>query len=102
MPDSDAEALYYYPTTRKLEWRCKYCLKRYTLNGGTRVIKQHLLLAHTISETSPRQERIIKRQRTIEDAIKSGENNPRKRRHISANIALDNSKYYITSTTIKY
>ena len=94
MPDSDAEALYHHPTTRKLEWRCRYCAKRYTLNGGTRVIKLHLISAYDISESSPRQQHIIQRQRTIEEAITFREKNPRKRRFINTNIALDNGKYY--------
>jgi hypothetical protein len=89
MPDSDVEALYYHPITRKLEWRCKYCSKRYTLNGGTRVIKLHLISAHEILETSPRQDRLLKRQRTIEEAITFGEKHPRKRQQL---ITLDNSK----------
>jgi hypothetical protein len=83
MPDLDTEALYYHPTTRKLEWRCKYCPKRYTINGGTRLIKQHLVVAHDISERSPRQERLIKRQRTIEEANAFGERHPRKRQFIT-------------------
>ena len=90
MPDLDAETLYYHPTTGKLEWRCKYCPKRYTLNGGTRVIKLHLISAHKILESSTRQERLLKRQRTIEEAITFGEKHPRKRQLIT----LDNSKYY--------
>jgi hypothetical protein len=90
MPDLDTETLYYHPTTAKLEWRCKYCLKRYTLNGGTSIMKQHLKLVHGILESSPRQERLLKRQRTIEEAITFGEKHPRKRQLI----ALDNSKYY--------
>ena len=94
MPDIDPESLYYHPTSRKVEWRCKYCLKKYAINGGTRLIKLHLISAHDISENSPRQERIIKRQRTIEEAIISRENNLRKRRLINTDIALDNSKYY--------
>jgi hypothetical protein len=69
MPDSDAEALYHHPTTGKLEWRYRYCAKRYTLNGGTRVIKLHLISAYDISESSPRQQYIIQRQRTIEKLL---------------------------------
>ena len=61
MPDLDTETLYYHPTTAKLEWRCKYYLKRYTLNGGIRLIKQYLIAAHETLERSPRQERLIKR-----------------------------------------
>jgi hypothetical protein len=90
MPDLDAETLYYHPTTGKLEWRCKYCPKRYTLNGGTSIMKQHLKSAHKISESSARQERLLNRQRTIKEATTLGEEYPRKRRHIT----LDNSKYY--------
>ena len=90
MPDLDAETLYYHPTTGKLEWRCKYCPKRYTLNGGTSIMKQHLKSVHGILESSPRQERLLKRQRTIEEAITFREKHPRKRQLIT----LDNSKYY--------
>jgi hypothetical protein len=90
MPDLDAETLYYHPATGKLEWRCKYCPKTYNLNGRTSILKQHLKSAHTISESSPRQERLIKRQRTIEEAITFGEKHPRKRQRI----ASDNSRYY--------
>jgi hypothetical protein len=88
MPDADPESLYYHPTTAKLEWRCRYCSKRYALNGGTRLMKQHLIAAHEISESSPRQQRVLKRQRTIEEAVISGQTNPRKRRLINT----DNSK----------
>jgi hypothetical protein len=94
MLDENPKSLYYHPITRKLEWRCKYYSKKYAINSGTRLIRLHLILVHNISEKSPRQERIIKRQRTIEEAIISRENNPRKRRLIDSNIALDNSKYY--------
>ena len=90
MPDKDPETLYYHPTTTKLEWRCKYCSKRYAINGGTRLIKQYLIAAHEILEKSPRQERLIKRQRTIKEATTFGEKHPRKRQLIT----LDNSKYY--------
>jgi hypothetical protein len=41
MPDIDSGTKYY-SITNKLEWRCKYCSKRYTLNGGTRLIKVHI------------------------------------------------------------
>jgi hypothetical protein len=88
MPDLDTEALYYHPLIRKLEWRCKYCPKRYTVNGSICLIKQHLVVAHDISERSPRQERLIKRQRTIEEANAFGERHPRKRQFST----LDHSK----------
>jgi hypothetical protein len=57
-------------------------------------MKLHLIAAHEILEHSPRQERLVRRQRTIEEAITSGQNNPRKRRYINIDPALDNSKYY--------
>ena len=91
MPDLDTETLYYHPTTGKLEWRCKYCPKRYTLNGGTSIMKQHLISAHKILDSSRRQEHLLKRQRTIEEAITFGEKHPRKRQLIT----LDNGEYYI-------
>ena len=59
MPDIDIGTKYY-SSTNKLEWRCKYCSKRYTLNGGTRLIKVHLKADHDISELSTRQEQINK------------------------------------------
>jgi hypothetical protein len=93
MPNSNIESLYYHPGTTKLEWRCKYCPKRYTINGGTRVIKLHLTSVHGIIENSPRQERIIQRQRTIEEAVAFGQENPRKRRYIDTDIALDDSQF---------
>ena len=93
MPDSDIESLYYYPGTTKLEWRCKYCPKRYTINGGTRVIKSHLSSTHGIAENSPRQERSIQRQRTIKEAIAFGQANPRKRRFIDTDMALEDSQF---------
>jgi hypothetical protein len=53
-------------------------------------MKQHLKSAHKISERSARQERLLKRQRTIEEANTLGEEYCRKRQHIT----LDDSKYY--------
>ena len=52
------------------------------------LIKQHLVVAHDVSERSPRQERLIKRQRTIEEANAFGERHPRKRQFST----LDHSK----------
>jgi hypothetical protein len=80
MPDSDAEALYNHPTTGKLEWRCRYCVKRYALNGGTRVIKLHLVSAHDISESSPREEHIIHAREQLKKPLALEKGNPRKRR----------------------
>jgi hypothetical protein len=90
MPDLDPETLYYHPTTTKLEWRCKYCPKKYAINSSTRLIKQHLITAHEISEGSSCQEHLIKCQRTIEDTITFGEKYPRKRW-----LTTLDSKYYI-------
>jgi hypothetical protein len=95
MPDSDTETLYYHPNTRKVEWRCKYCPKKYAINGGTRLIKQHLAASYEISESSPRQARVLQRQRTIEEAIIFGQNNPRKRRLNDTDVAVDNSEYIL-------
>ena len=50
-------------------------------------------MAHHISESSSRQEQAIKRQRTIEEAVISGQNNPRKRRLINTDIVLDGMYY---------
>src|SRR3982074_2256125 len=85
---ADTTTPYQHPTTGKPEWRCKYCPKRYTLNGGTSIMKQHLKSAHAILESSPRQERLIKRQRTIDEAITFGEKHPRKRQLITFNDSI--------------
>ena len=83
MPDIDTGTKYY-STTNKLEWRCKYCTKRYVVNGGTRLIKVHLKADHNISELSVRQERSIKRQFSIQDALITATSNPQKRRRLGA------------------
>jgi BED zinc finger len=80
MPDLDIETKYYSKTNNQLEWRCKYCLKRYALNGGTRCIKSHLKTIHNVSEDSPREERAKQRQLSIEDALATSLANPQKRR----------------------
>jgi hypothetical protein len=79
MPDIDIGTKYY-STTNRLEWRCKYCTKRYAINGGTRLIKTHLKSDHNISELSLRQEQSIKRQISIQDALITATSNPQKRR----------------------
>jgi hypothetical protein len=81
MPDMDIGTKYY-NTTNKLEWRCRYCTKRYTINGGTRLIKLHLKSTHDISELSARQERSIKRQMSIKDGLAAATSNPQKRRRL--------------------
>ena len=85
MPDIDIGTKYY-SITNKLEWRCKYCSKRYTLNGGTRLIKVHLKSDHDISELSVRQERSIKRQLSIQDALITAISNPQKRRRLTGKL----------------
>jgi hypothetical protein len=79
MPDADASTQYFSAANR-LEWRCKYCSKRYLLNGGTRLIKVHLQANHNISELSLRQERARKRQISIEGSLLSATANPQTRR----------------------
>src|ERR1700712_2787172 len=64
MPDSDPETQYFNRTTRKLEWRCRYCTRQYTINGGTRAIMGHLK-THKIQENSTRATRAINQQVSI-------------------------------------
>ena len=52
-------------------------------------MKSHLVVDHEISKDSPRQERVIQRQRTIQEAIALGQANPRKRRYVDTEMALD-------------
>jgi hypothetical protein len=85
MPDIDIGTKYY-STTNKLEWRCKYCSKRYAINGGTRLIKVHLKADHDITELSTRQEQSIKRQISIQDALITATSNPQKRRRLSGKL----------------
>lgn len=66
------------------------------MNGGTRIIKLHLISAHEILEISPRQERTLKRQRTIEEANIAGQNDRRKRRLVTSDTASP-SKYITRS-----
>lgn len=82
MPDPDAETKYYSKTNHQLEWRCRYCPKRYAVNGGTRLIKTHLKSIHEITEDSPRDIRARKRQVSIQDALVAGAANPQKRRRV--------------------
>ena len=52
-------------------------------------MKSHLVVDHEIFKDSPRQERVIQRQRTIQEAIALGQANPRKRRYVDTEMALD-------------
>jgi hypothetical protein len=45
MPDEDRETQYYDLVTRKVKWRCKYCLRTFKLSGGTSIITDHLIWA---------------------------------------------------------
>src|ERR1700742_467834 len=85
MPDIDTGTKYY-SSINKLEWRCKYCSKRYALNSGTRLIKVHLKADHDISELSIRQERSIKRQLSIQDALITTTSKPQKRYRLSGKL----------------
>lgn len=81
MPDSDPETKYYSSRNRnQLEWRCRYCSKRYALNGGTRLIRAHLRHSHEITQDSPRADKFKKRQQTIQEAMETGETQNHKRR----------------------
>src|SRR3981081_430457 len=77
MPNSNPETKYY-SKANWLKWRCKYCPKKYTLNGGTCCMKSHLKDIHDISKNSPQEEKVKKRQLTIENAFISGSSNPQK------------------------
>ena len=89
MPDPNPETKYYSQTSNKLEWRCRYCSKRYSLNGGTRCIMSHLKATHDINQDSPRREKARKRQLSIEDALISGLSNPQKRRRLQCSESED-------------
>jgi hypothetical protein len=95
MPDLDVDTKYHNQTTNKLEWRCKYCPKKYTVNGGTRCIKAHLKYSHEVTELSPRAEKAQKRQRSIEEAMVAGTGNPQKRRFFEV---IDNDNLSTPST----
>ena len=76
MLDLDIKTKYYSTTNSQLEWRCKYCPKRYALNGGTRYIKSYLKTIYNVSEDLPREERAKKRQLSIKDALATSLANP--------------------------
>jgi hypothetical protein len=97
MPDIDIGTKYY-STTNKLEWRCKYCSKRYAINGGTRLIKVHLKVDHDISELSTRQERSIKRQISIQDALITATSNPQKRRRLGGKLIIINISIHLLTS----
>jgi BED zinc finger len=90
MPDPDTEYRYF-STTGKEEWRCKYCPKTYSVNGGTRVIQKHLLEKHKKTEKSPREETSAKRQRSIEHAFELSQNQSFKRRKLNTSHSDGNS-----------
>jgi hypothetical protein len=69
MLDKNLETKYINQTNRKIEWRYKYCSKKYLLNSGTRCLKAHLRTIHLIYKTSPRDNKTKKRQLLIKDLI---------------------------------
>ena len=52
-------------------------------------MKSYLVVDHEIFKDSPCQERVIQRQRTIQEAIALGQANPRKRQYVDTEMALD-------------
>jgi hypothetical protein len=91
MPDVDPETKYGSKINGQLEWRCKYCPKRYALNGGTRCMKSHLQACHDIDHDSPRAERVEKRQRSIEEAIAYRAESTTKRRRLENTTVIDDN-----------
>src|SRR6266536_1256669 len=83
MPDVDPETKYYNPKTKALEWRCKYCPKRYSLSGRTRIIMAYLLNKHEISDRTYREITTTKRQLSIKESITTREQHPRLRRRLN-------------------
>jgi hypothetical protein len=84
MPSANPETKYVNWKTKREEWRCKYCEKKYSLNGGTVIIKTHLL-EHGITDESPRLLTTKKRQLSIEEAVTNGESRSRLRRKLNPN-----------------
>ena len=102
MPAPDTEYRYF-STTGKEEWRCKYCPKAYSINGGTRVIQRHLLEKHKKTEKSSREDTSAKRQRSIEHALELSQNQSFKRRKLNtfsviASHLMVTSRSYISSS----
>ena len=89
MPDPDPEYRYFYKG--KEEWRCKYCSKAYSTNGGTRVIQRHLFEKHTKSEKSSRENISAKRQQSIEHALELSQDQSFKRRKLNTTNSDGNS-----------
>ena len=61
MLDKDLETKYFNQINRRVEWRYKYCPKRYILNRGTCYLKAHLYNIYLINKTSPREDKTRKR-----------------------------------------
>jgi hypothetical protein len=89
MPDPDPEYRYFHKG--KEEWRCKYCSKAYSTNGGTRVIQRHLFEKHTKSEKSSRENISAKRQQSIEHALELSQDQSFKRRKLNTTNSDGNS-----------
>jgi len=101
MPDVDPETKYRSKINGQLEWRCKYCPKRYALNGGTRCMKSHLQACHDIYHDSPRAEKVKKRQRSIEEAIAYGAESTTKRRRLENTTVIDDNDAPICPQTLE-
>ena len=69
MPDEDPEIKYYNRKTGALEWRCRYCHKKYALNRGTRILKSYLRALYGITDKSSREITTQKRQLLLEESI---------------------------------
>jgi hypothetical protein len=49
MPDLERETRYQSIDGRD-EWRCRYCSRRYLIDGGTAIITNHLISIHSLQE----------------------------------------------------
>jgi hypothetical protein len=83
MPDKDPETKYFNLTNGRMEWRCKYCPKKYLLNGGTRCPKVHLRVIHSIDEKTSRDNKTGKRQLSMEESVAMAKKHPHGRRRLS-------------------
>jgi hypothetical protein len=83
MPDEDPETKYYNRKTGALEWRCRYCHKKYALNGGTRILKSHLRALYGITDKSSREITTQKRQLLLEESIAIADQHPYLRRRLN-------------------
>src|SRR6266487_6977881 len=76
MPNEDPNTKYYHLTTKVLEWRYRYYNQRYNLNGGTKVLIDHLRKEHDVTDQSHKEISKGKRQLLIEESITNREQHP--------------------------